>query len=529
MKNRSLACVSAVLVLLSFSAHAGKTFKFPSGMTVGYIDDATCWSGDSGADRHCSQAGTIYATNGVSWSAWQFEYGYGNAETPTVVHVLSGGSVGDDMRPGNGAGKYGLLLVDEGATLNGGAVIGVGGYGVVTNNGTWKKSAPMQLGVNAGSHGVFVQNGTISHTYPKEMHIGEKGWGEFILNAPFSWTFNKHGDGDIVIGQSQEDNNITINENGKLTAYYVYIGGRIAGQAGRGTLRLRGGVYNNNRDNGDKEDLFYLGACLDENGEIDPLSYGRITGWGRFEGNDVSRRSNRGVYIRVGRGEIVGDGEGDESHGLLAYQGLYQVTNVLFGVKTTSGWRAINKGWVDLSRGGGYGWEVGSTNHCVGCGTMLEKPDLVNAVKIYCKDMVRNLNKSFAAAVLAPDRSDAYTNALPTGVVSVLSIHRLGVFSAYDTTNKANGVYVSTFKADFRYDQTKLSTRDDTRLEILRYTEASGRWNSVGKLDYGERPDDCIISIPDYISGSTGIDENYNLGTFAIVERERRGAVLIFR
>ena len=529
MKNRSLACVSAVLVLLSFSAHAGKTFKFPSGMTEGYIDDATCWTGDSGADRHCSQAGTIYATNGVSWSAWQFEYGYGNAETPTVVHVLSGGSVGNDMRPGNGAGKYGLLLVDEGATLNGGAVIGVDGYGVVTNNGTWKKSAPMQLGVNAGSHGVFVQNGTISHTYPKEMHIGEKGWGEFILNAPFSWTFNVHGDGDIVIGQSQEDNNITINENGKLTAYYVYIGGRIAGQAGRGTLRLRGGVYNNNRDNGVKEDLFYLGACPDENGEIDSKSFGRICGWGSFAGNDVSRISYRGVYIRVGYGEIIGDGEGDESHVLLAGQGLYQVTNALFGVTTTSGWRAINKGMVDLPRGGGYNGNVTETNHCVGCWKDLAKPDLVNAVKFYGRGMMAGRDKQFAAAVLAPDRTDAHTNALPAGVVGVLSVHRLGAFWTYGTTNRADCTGISTFKADFRYDQTKLSTRDDTRLEILRYTEASGRWTSVGKLDYGERPDDCIISIPDYISGSTGIDENYNLGTFAIVERERRGAVLIFR
>jgi len=529
---KASAAVVALSVFCAFSsAFAGRTLKFNGATDADYgvtnrtaASGAPYWDGDNGDDRHCSNPGLVFVTNNVGWT-WQFEFG--SAAGTTLRICAPDGYMSSDLRPGNSANTLGVVDIQEGAKFQGSFIAGFSGYGVVTNSGYWDKNGPLQLGIGKTGHGVFVFNGTIYNRNPKEMHIGEKGWGELFINKPMWWSFNKHTDGDIIVGQSQHTNRIVISETGQLTAYYLYLGGYLSGQAGHGELQLRGGVYCNDKDNGPKEDLFYLGACPNAatNG-VDDASFGAIRGWGQIIGGNVSRVRERGVYIRMGHGEIVGDGEGDESRILDFGDCVYQVTNALPATQlSTSGWRAVNKGMVMLSRANYFGWEVGETNVCVGCALCLEKPDLVNAAKIYARWLPRNVNKSFGAAVLAADRSDAHTNALPKRVVNVLGVHRLGGFGNMTTQIK---LAFPSYKADIRYDQTKLR-HDDSRLELLRYSEATGRWTSLVKLAPGERPADCVLAMPDYITDQDAKDTTYTLGTYAVAETKPTGFVLSLR
>ena len=531
MKLQTVLVAAGVAVGVGCSAWAGKTFTFAPGESVAYINDPARWAGDSGGDRHCSQSGTILITNGVACGYWQFEYGSNDPAKPTVVRVLSGGTASNDFRPGGSANRYGVLDVEVGGKINGCVVAGGSGYGVVTNRGTLNITAPLQIGLSAGSVGTYVHAGSANtFSNPKDLYVGRAGQGELIVEAEkeFWWRYWSHdGNGDVIVGRSQADNRIVVNNNAKFRAGYVYLGGRTVAEsgkdwngAGRGELLLRGGIYSNTLDNGNKDDIFWLGSCLDAEGNVDPNSFGRIRGWGRFMGDDISRVGARSVCVRLGHGEIVGDGEGDESHILKCWQGIYRVKNALAGVVTTSGWRAVNKGAVCLpgyTMGDG---EVGMLTGCVGCDTALAKPNLVNAIRMTANGLKLGANKYFGVQVLAADRTDAHANSLPSGV-NVLSVWKVGVFA--DSADQTNPSDVTTATIDFRYDQTKL-TKTTTQIELLRYEEATGRWTRLNRIKPDARPDDCIISTPTAVAR---VDETYNLGTFAAVESEVKGLIVV--
>ena len=532
-KSQRILLTTFVTISIACSARAGKTFTFAPGESIGYINDSARWAGDSGGDRHCSQAGTILITNGVSCGYWQFEYGSSDPTKPTVVRVLSGGDASNDFRPGGQANRYGVLDIEPGGKISGGAVVGVSGYGVATNRGFLYISSPLQIGLNAGSVGTYVHAGSSnSFRYPKDLYVGRAGQGELIVEEEkeFWWRYYSHnGNGDVIVGRSQSDNRIVVNNAAKFRAGYVYLGGKTVAEAGkdwngvgRGELFLRGGVFSNTFDNGSKDDLFWLGCCSDVDGQIDPNSFGRIRGWGLFTGDDMSRTAGRGIFIRLGYGEVVGDGEGDESHVLKCYNGIYQVTNALPGVVTESGWRAVNKGAVCLPGYTGGDGDKSTLAGCVGCDITQVKPNLVNAVRMRANGLVPGANKYFGVQVLASDRTDAHTNSLPVGA-NVLSTWRVGVFT--DPANQTTPSSVTTATIDFRYDQTKLK-KTTTRIELLRYQEATGRWTRLNRLNPEVRPADCVISTPTAV---TRVDEMYNLGTFAVIESEVKGFVVIFK
>lgn len=159
---------------------------------------------------------------------------------------------------------------------------------------------------------------------------------------------------------------------------------------------------------------------------------------------------------------------------------------------------------------------------CVGCDITQVKPNLVNAVRMRANGLVPGANKYFGVQVLASDRTDAHTNSLPVGA-NVLSTWRVGVFT--DPANQTTPSSVTTATIDFRYDQTKLK-KTTTRIELLRYQEATGRWTRLNRLNPEVRPADCVISTPTAV---TRVDEMYNLGTFAVIESEVKGFVVIFK
>jgi hypothetical protein len=57
---------------------------------------------------------------------------------------------------------------------------------------------------------------------------------------------------------------------------------------------------------------------------------------------------------------------------------------------------------------------------------------------------------------------------------------------------------------------------------------ADGKWTRLVRLNPGERPEGKVIAMADDAT-ITSVNEVYNLGTFAVVEREPRGMVFIVR
>jgi len=524
--------VLGIVLGASCIAFAGRELKFNGATEADFATPYTTadsgqpyWKG-SGKDCNCKEPGLVMVTGNVGY-CYYFEFG--SVLGTTIRFVSPNGQMTENSQlgPGNAANTLGIVDIQLGATFSGTFYVGVDGLGIVTNSGTWIKRGNMELGYNPTGHGIFHQNGTVENKYPKQMNVGLAGWGELFVNKPMEWTFNDHGSGDIVVGQSQFTNRIVISEDGSLAAHYVYLGGREAGHAGRGELQLHGGTYSNYRDNGEHDVLFYVGACPDGSGSgVDVMSYGAIRGWGVFTAPNSSRLRARGIYVRLGQGEIVGDGEGVEGRSLDLGETIYQVVNAIPDTTlTTSGWRAVNRGRVTLSRANSFGNEVGATNVCVGCEPTLGRPNLVNAVKIYGSAMPRSCGKSFGATLLASDCAEAHANALPRRTVNVLSVHRLGVFT---NLSREAPLAIQSYKADFRYDQTAIRF-GDSRIELLRYQEDTGRWTVLTKLGHGVRPADCILSMPDYISDQDAAEETYTLGTYAIVETRSTGAAVILR
>ena len=120
--------------------------------------------------------------------------------------------------------------------------------------------------------------------------------------------------------------------------------------------------------------------------------------------------------------------------------------------------------------------------------------------------------------------------------VSVLGVIKAGVFDSRDKRTYDRRSQVSSAEVEIRYDQTKI-LRDDTRLELWHYAEKNGRWTRVARLEKGARPADCCIKssaittskASGMSSDNLGLDELFNLGTFAVVEREDQGLMLILR
>ncbi len=531
---KSIAALVFASATLWSSVAAGRSLIFNGATEADFA--TTNRTADSGGaywdaddeNYFCHQAGLIYLTNNVPWCLL-FAFGGTGAGTIFRIEGPSGALYAPYFRVGEDANEKAFFEICPGGWFKGRIYAGNKGYGVVTNNGAWVQSDEVYLGMNSGSHGVIVQNGIVTNENAKELYVGMKGLGELFINKPTKWSYYRHGAGDIIVGQSSATNRIVIGPEGSFGASYIYFGGRVAGQAGHGELQMRGGTYINMQYNGDlRDDLFSLGACTNETGAIDTASYGAIRGWGSMAPYNDSYSRYCGIYVRLGYGEIVGDGEGDETQILTFSNVVYQVTNVLFGVTTESGWRAINKGAVELVRSGGpVAAGTSDFSRCVGCSRDLETPDLVNAVRISCQGLSTDYMKAAAARLLAPDRTDAHTNALPDRVCSVLSVHRLGVFTGW-TSEDADRLEVPSYKVAIRYDQTKI-LRDDSRLDLLRYTDASGKWTRVASIGPDERPDDCVISTDAWKSASDSADELYTMGTFAVVEVDPTGLLVIMR
>jgi T5SS/PEP-CTERM-associated repeat protein len=557
-------------VLGALSAQATYNYSFLAGETVGYWDDAARWTNDDQAhilpphwvDAVLAESGTLYVTNtqpaatADNANPWLYAFWLRTPQTnpnPGVLHLTTNAHLkAVELGCASEAGQAGIIQIDAGAFAEVGSLeVGRSGSGIVTNQGTISHSEQIWIGRYAGSSGrlVHCDGATMENANPKDLYVGQQGHGELLVrDATFDWYWwsdsGLPGSGAIVVGESSAGGVITLESvttNAILKSYVTYLGGRDAGAAGVGELRLRGGEFYNQYENKAENtaagliDNFRIGMCPTAEGGVDTASRGTVLGWGRFRAENPWQDGVYGIHAAMGYGEIVGDGEGDESRVLESYTALYSVSNALpadVAAETTSGWRAVNKGMVTLPAGP-CEWDGGTWDNLVAYpGCAKEKgvdnllPDLVNAVRIRASGTTAGQNKCFGVAVLAPDRTDAYTNALPANC-NVLSVHKMGVFNSVTTRTADGKGKVGTANVAIRYDQTKI-LKPNTRLELWRYVVADGKWTRLVRLNPGERPEGKVIAMADDAT-ITSVDEVYNLGTFAVVEREPRGMVFVVR
>ena len=486
----------------------------------------------------------MLVTNGVTASAWGFFLG--STSGPITFRVEKGGT-------GSFSGYSGGLVVAAnpnetayadicpGGTVNGTINVGRSGYGVITNAGTVAKLETCYVGEKAGSTGLWVHNGgTNSFQYPKDLYVGYNGTGTIdVVSGLFYW-YGRPSFERVRVGESPAGTGrgaIVIEEGAGFRSLPIILGGR-GSNAGYGELVLRGGTFENLHDNGAdpgadvkgrelRPDNMWIGAATNATGAIAANTYGVIRGWGKFmaKDNNPSMRHQRSISAQLGRGVIIGDGEGQERTLDLAY--FWRVTNALFTAGNTNGWYTVNKGAVMLpgvnctyDTTGGDEWGCYAGTNCVGCARLLQKPDLVNAVHITSSRNFEAHGYNYGVIVLALDRSDVHSDALAPSY-NPIGYWKAGPFNDRDVHTNPNDAFLKA-KIDFRYDHTRVA-RADSKIAVLRWNKNTASWTRLALVD---QPADCIVSSGEF-SGNTS-DDQYIYGLFCVAEVTEVGtAVLI--
>ena len=522
--------------LVTTAAFGSRYYHIPNGGTIGYWDDTGCWWSDKAytspvdkptADTHMNDAGvTICVTNNIT-TKWGGLYGFyfnvPGTSPCSILHVKPGGDIEiSNLTLGNGANTHGTVIVDAGATFRGRMTVGNSGFGVMTNAGAFVCEDSPIVGAKATGVGIWVHdNGTNTFLYPKDLVVGQDGTGDLVVKAgEFWWRYWQSGASRIGYvragyGSGGGIGRITVEDGATFKAGRCVFGGGVGAQAGHGELILRGGTYINSFDNGEASVTFHIGAATNGMGGIRADSYGTIRGWGRFSYVNASTQHARNIHAQLGNGVIEGDGEGVER--TLDCSEMWQVTNVVFGAVTTSGWNAVNKGMVIMpgvnAVVGSDDWGTYGGTNCVGCAKWLERPDLVNAVWIKAFRGWQKAGWNFGAAVLAANRSDAHAAELKRRW-RPLGFWKAGTFSQRASWTAANKFAFTSATIDFRYDHRKLSGRDGVRLAVLRWDEAAARWNRINA--YAAPPADHIASSGTLTTVSA--DDIYSLGLFCVAE-----------
>ena len=450
----------------------------------------------------------------------------GTRFSPNVLKVQSGAVL--DVK------DNGVLIVEnqDQKLLIGGAP----NPACVTNCGTILAKQEVRIGDEAGVTGFYVQNGGnlrfSAATADRSIYIGAEGLGIAEINAgclsggswgssdSYSWP-NPSRSIIAVGGTNTVTSTLTIEEAGAVENGLIYVGGSPRHLKGRGEIFLRGGSITNSVDNGNYygyRDSFFIGGAIDTvTGSPDPDCYGTVRGWGRFSAKNASTADERSFYVRLGYGEIVADGEGEERD--LSLLAVYQVTNCLpSDIVTESGWRARNKGRVLMcnSQFAASGQTSGSA--CVGCSKALEMPDLVNSVRISATRSNSSGEAYLGVNVLASDRSDAHCGDF--GDANVIGVWQIGAFTTRAGRTPISGSCSGNIR--IRYDGTKIR-KANSKVEILRWTDESARWISLGKY---EQTANCVISIPEAVESAS---DAFCFGTFVAVERSQTGFTLVVR
>ncbi len=536
-----LACTTMGLIV-----NGSQYFHPGNGLSYGYWDDPNSWWSNTAytspttpsTDTHLFDPVTVMVTNTVS-RLWSFNIGSPiNKEGMATLQVCSMGTNGFNDHIWVAYKENTKAVVDirpGGYSEFNGLSVGYKGYGILTNSGVFRAGSVPTVGNEAGSTGVWVQaGGRLSWQYGKNFIVGKDGYGELIVNhaSGQDWHFltTKYGlDGALLVGcgSGTGHGRVIVNDGANASVGNIYLGGQYS-NSGFGEIILRGGRLYSVRSSQQAltNDTVWIGAATNASGAVRTDSVGIIRGWGKI---DCDTGVNKGICAVVGNGAIVADGEGEER--ILDCSAIWRVTNVLFCAEAdrTNGWDAVNKGAVVLPNvngayyhNNGDHWNCHNMTNSVGCKQSLEKPDLINAVRIWASRSWMAKSYCVCAMYLAGDRSDAHADALP-GNYSPIGFWKAGTFDGrgYSASIRWN---FNAASIDFRYDHRKI-WRPGNGLAVFRWNETEGRWDRIAR--YAEQPADSVVS-----SGkltTTSADPAWSLGLFCVAEHLVQGTTIILR
>ncbi len=565
--HRSFTALACTLALsgIALGSDAG-FFHQKDGLDIGYWDDEASWWTSDSYSSHASlpigywarqkDVGTLILRTSVSLTGYFTPGAIGGW---AVFVIEDGGRIkcNKALEAGEWANTKAVVDIRPGGVAElGGFVLGyaAGSEVICTNAGCfYSEACEPVLGRVAGSSGIWVQNGG-SNTwhYAKDITVGKDGSGEIIVNHfgdPGRTDFQQiyyvsagegrgKSNGDLRVGDGTSGagrGRIVLNEGARLTTGIVYLGGgKEDSTYGQGELVLNGGTFYSvsamGRDYG--VDTMWIGAAANGSGPVRAGTHGEIRGWGTITGGSKDALYQNSIYARLGNGAIVADGQGVER--TLNCATMRQVTNVLFVAESarTNGWEAINKGEVifpvvndGLIFNNDNHWGLYNATNCIGCDIFLEKPDLLNAVRVKARRGF--MQKSFytVAKLQAADRSDVHADALPVDC-SPLGFWRAGTFdslSTFDTTTRWD---FATAEIEFRYDHRKIQ-KSGSRIVVLRWNGSAARWDRVAM--YLSQPEDFIVSSGTLDTTSTGEGEAWSLGLFCVAERPYFGTSVFIR
>ena len=553
--------ISFSILVMSGYTFAGIWFRAADNVRQGYWDDIKNWYTWHSYSANATTLATVDDVNipyghtvvvtGKTANCYNLKAFSKEASYPATVRVVPGGFLlvdkggseefGSKYPSGFGAEyKYGLLDIQPGGTNFGSVVVGGTGCGIVTNAGVCS-FGNMIIGRDVGSQGVYVHNDGLNwQDYPKDIYIGVDGSGELHVNKGrfnFKWYVDDNqviGFAHIGCGGGTGTGLVKIERDAIFESGHVYLGGG-GGTFGVGRVRMRGGMMSIHSKLGLERgfDSLWIGAAIDDVGDIRSGSYGEICGWGTIAGggsNDIDSGYMRmGIYARLGNGAIIADGEGEERE--LDCSAMYAVTNVLFGAaeSRSNGWYAVNKGAVIMPGvnvvldNGGDNWAFQQGSNSVGCCRSLICPDLVNSVRIEVRVEWKAAGKNLGVMLLAGDRSDAKADDLSERY-KPLGFWKAGVFDSRTEFTAEKRQVIQHAKLDFRYDHNKIG-KSDSRLAVLRYSGTDGKWSRLNW--YATQPENCIVSSGKFTEPSD--DPIWGIGLFCVAEVEKKTTAIVIR
>ena len=291
-------------------------------------------------------------------------------------------------------------------------------------------------------------------------------------------------------------------------------------KAGDATIRLRGGTIGLGIRGG-----LVLGSTIDNSNVACTsrfVGYGCITNQGDSSRTIWSRLDLRG-------GSVTADGEGverDLDFGTFArLGGSIGDGRTTLNSSGTNGWYAINKGRLIYPNRDGelvrFVGDYARLNYDVA-------PMFVNSMRILLKDSNDTeitTHRKFTVELYAPDRTD-----IPAGLIADdANNRRLGVWRG-----NCGGKTTSFAKAEttIRYDQWELSElmnapeNASRNIEVALYQYDGAKWK---KLSSHPAADAAANNYR--IKGTLAKTSvaSHNLGWFAVVAREIKGSVIVFR
>ena len=291
-------------------------------------------------------------------------------------------------------------------------------------------------------------------------------------------------------------------------------------RSGDATIRMRGGMIGlgirgglvlgstNDNSNVTCTSRFVGYGCITNQGDSSKTLWSRLDlsgGSVTADGEGVERDLDFGTFARLGGS--VGEGR------------------TKLNSSGTNGWYAINKGRLI------YPNRDGELVRFVGDYARLENnqaPKFVNSMRILLKDSNDTeitTYRRFTVELYAPDRTD-----IPAGLIADdANNRRLGVWRG-----NCGGRTTSFAKAEttIRYDQWKLSElmnapeNASRNIEVVLYQYDGAKWKKLSSHSAAE------AATKNYrISGTLAKTTvaSHNLGWFAVVAREIKGSVIVFR